>query len=158
MLSARTEAQRIAQGSITVAALNAGSYLLSALTVSNDMKQDNQQIIAWLPPLASSLYVPQIPQQGRVRLLGGKLKQDGFYVAQWKFAYWTFGMVSTWRGFYSDVNVSQAVTIKTYDNTDTAIYLQCYLDPLFLPGESGEPAYGGWQNVVVNFVKGTIIT
>jgi hypothetical protein len=147
---------RIAKGWITVTALLAGSYRALDLTVVSDQIIDNQTVYPWAPPMNPN----QTPSySNRDRTLTGQLKQYGAQQFQWKFQVWTFGMVSTWQStFYDDVNQSNKVTIGTYNAQNVAQYLQCYMDPVVLPGPSGDAVLGGFQNVVTEFWGGTTIT
>mgnify|MGYP000193221880 CR=1 FL=1 len=52
---------------------------------------------------------------------------------------------------------SGLVTVMTYTDTDTAIFVQCALIRPNLPGD-GEAVYGGWRDVVLRFKKGTVVT
>jgi hypothetical protein len=153
MPTARLTAHRIATSWITKAALLAGSYLISDLTVVADQIVDGQVLIPWLAPTRESGVANYT---SRDKLLTGQIKQYGFLQFNLKWSYWTFGQVGTWKALYTDSLKSQQVTVGLYDDTNVFQAIQCYMSPLDLPGESGEPAYGGYQGVVVEFLGGVI--
>jgi len=49
---------------------------------------------------------------------------------------------------------SGLVTVMTYDAVGSARFFQCTLRKPDLPGD-GEAVFGGWNNVVLRFTKGT---
>lgn len=83
--------------------------------------------------------------------------EDGFYQFTWSFSYFTFGMVAYWNGTLLGGAVSPAVTVMTYDQNNVAVYLTCTASALRFPRD-GESHPGGWKNVRMEFVGGTIIT
>ena len=152
MPNERNTAHRIAQGWITTAALNAGAYLVTSLPVASDQIVDNFTLIPWLAPIHPS-EVPIFADKDIT--LPGIVKQYGFRQLHWKFSYWTFGMTAQWLTFYTDPSTSQQVTIGTYDPSDTFAAYQCYMSPLRFPVDSGQAYYGGWNDVIVEFLGGT---
>lgn len=158
MVTLRVETERIAKGWITSAAIDASSsYLITNFSIASDQYSGSSAPLQaeWLAPLASSI----IPQLSTVdRMLGGMVRLHGLYNAQMIFSYWTAGMMKAFKAaIFTDPLVSEAVTIKMYDSGFDAVYMQCYLDPLILPGVNGDPAPGGWQNVKLNFSGGALV-
>jgi hypothetical protein len=98
-----------------------------------------------------------IPRRAAVRTsLTGATRGQGYYGAAITFDVMTFGQVDYFRDtFLATSNESGLVTVKLYDQTDTAIYLQCTLvQPNF---QNGQIAIG-YTDVVWNLIYGINIT
>lgn len=152
MPTMRLIGHRIRAGTQTVANITS-TYEVTALPVQADM--DTLPLVEWLPPTAQS--TP--PTRARIETAAdGTRLADGFYQFEWRFSYFTFNMLSHWLTTFLPSGVeSAAVSVMTYDNTNTAVYLNCTLERPALPGDA-QPAPGGWADIVFRFTGGTIIT
>lgn len=147
MVNARQTGQRIRSG-LQVVANVTSAYAVKSLAVQSD--QDDS--LPWI--LAGKLCT--WPKPARVvQYMDQSQDADGYYLFQWGFSYMTFGMYSFWRASFLPSGVwSAAVTVMTYDDTDTAVYLQCSINrPTTLTNE-----VGGYRDVIFTFSQGVIIT
>jgi len=92
----------------------------------------------------------------------GTSDYDGPLLALWTFGLMTFGMVSYWLSTYmsgvsfTGGSVSSSVTIMAYDETDTAIFIQCTMTaPDFTKLKTG---VGCYLDVPWTFTNGVKIT
>ena len=151
MPTMRLIGHRIRAGTHTVVNITS-TYEVTALPVQGDM---DTYPIEWLPPDDSS--TPPVRARIETAADGTRLS-DGFYEFQWRFSYMTFGMLTHWLNtFLPSGAESAAVSVMTYDNTNTAVYLNCTLIRPTLPGDAA-PAPGGWRDITFRFTGGTIIT
>lgn len=142
-------AVRIKAGHVTVANIDADSAaLLQNFAVQTDMGANKA---AWNCNIT-------IPRRASVRTaLSGKTSGQGYYGAALEFKVMTFGMVDYFRDtFLATSNESGLVTVKLYDQTNTAIYLQCTMvQPDF---QATTQNAIGYQDVVWNLIRGVVIT
>lgn len=135
---------RIASGTIAKASLTT-TYLLSALT-----KQSDQTVIEWVVNST-----PPVKQRVR-RAISGKDSRDGFYRFTWTFSIMSYGMYSYFISQFLSGVESAAVTVLTYDATNTAKYYQC---TLHRPSEDSLDLVAiGARPVVFEFTHGVDIT
>lgn len=151
----RSQAQRIAPGWISKAALLAGSsYLLANFSVNSDQTTDNQTLIPWIGPINTS----ELPKRTVYdKMLSGIQRGQGFIEFNWKLSLFTFGMVGTFAALYTNTEISQAVTVLNYDEQNTAHYFQCYIIPLSVWISSGTPVLGGFSGITIPFEGGVEI-
>lgn len=153
MPTLRSNTYRIKTGTVSVATLNADSNAL----ITNFAAQTDQGIVPWIAPAAR--LTPSAPIYGQYsQTLDMAVHGDGFWTVTWVFSYFTNDMLGFWHtSFLGSGVLFKAVTIKTFDDTDTAFYLTC---DLIRPvsGRDMAPQQAGWQDVTMRFVKGVQIT
>jgi len=154
-LTARNELQRIALGWITASALNAGSYLITSFTVASDQKTDNQAVVPWCAPINNSYVVKRSVYD---QMISGVRKGQGFLTTAWTFSLFTFAMETVFYNLCTSSDISQQMTIKTYDQRNIVRYLQCYAQPFNEWFESATPIQGGYQNVTIQFSGGVEVS
>jgi hypothetical protein len=150
MPAARNEGHSIQAGLQTVASFN------STHEVQNFAVQSDQRPIEWA--IDSELSVP--PRPARITANADLSRSsDGFFSATLGMTYITNGMLSYLLStFFAGSAETSESTIKTFDEADTAIYLQGLLIRPNVEDGSLEYAGGGWRNVLLRFVRGTVIT
>jgi hypothetical protein len=155
-LDARTELQRIAKNWITVAALNAGAYLITSdFTTASDQKTDNQTVVPWTAPINTSYIVKRRVYD---TMITGRMRGQGLIEAVWNLSLLTFAMETVFYGLYDDPDESQKVTIKTYDQRNVVRYLQCYAAPFNTWFDGATPIQGGYTGISIPFMGGTEIS
>jgi hypothetical protein len=136
--------------------IHAVGDITTTYKITNFATQTDQSGMPWMAPNAFRTVTPIQAQV--VQTLDMAAHADGFYTWQWAFDYLTNDMLGYWFTTYLAASVKSAtVTVKTFDATDTAVHLTGVL----LRPESGqhmEVQQGGWQNVIMRFIKGVIIT
>ena len=153
MPTARLEGHRIRLGTHTVAALTS-SYALSNETAFPLQTDQDPFATPWIVRGRETLP----PARARsVEALDNTTIEDGFWLFQWSFSYFTFDMLKYWNGTLLGGAASAAVTVMTYDQNDEAVYLTCKTSKIAIPRDA---AYhpGGWRDVTVKFREGTVIT
>lgn len=149
-MSANTD-HKLVLGTLTVGDM-AGEDSIKDWATQSDMSA----AVRWLSP-DTTFDAPRRPRFST--MADGKKRSDGFYAWQWVFSYWTRGMMSyVLSTFFASDEASVAVTVKTYDATDTAVYLTATLDNPVAAGGLVASRAGGYTNVVLNFTIGTVIT
>ena len=136
MPNARATGHRIRSGTHTSANITSG-YAVTSLATQSDMTSG----VEWYAPMRDGT---SIPRRARiVTAADGTQVADGFYVFEWRFSYFTFGMLSHWfTSFLPSSAESALVSVMAYDDTDTAIYLNCTLLRSHFPGD-GRAVTGG---------------
>lgn len=144
----RNENHAIQAGHVTV-----GSFTSSHI-IKNFPLQTNQTVIPWTVPILSGDMYPT-PAEFQTAL-SGKVSVNGFYRFSWTFSLFSTEMYSYWLTTFLPSSVWSAnVTVRTYTETDTAIYLQCLLQkPQAVSPDKGSVI----ENLKFNFVHGVIIT
>jgi hypothetical protein len=83
---------------------------------------------------------------------------DGYWIFEWVISYMTFGMVSYWNTTFYPSSVEYAdVTVMTYDQNNTAVFLTCKGRRLNFPRD-GANWPGGYRDVRMQFEEGNVIT
>jgi hypothetical protein len=149
---ARKTGWRIKSGINAVAAVTS-SYAVEAIALQSD--QD------FSTPWTINGLASDPPTLSRVDVYLDQSKQgDGGVKLKWHMDYMTHGMFGYWLSTYlpgvTYVSKLQSapVTIMTYDQTDTAVFIQ---ENLYLP-ETLTPAVGGWKDIDWIFDGGYKIT
>lgn len=124
--------------------------------IESIVAQTDQGAVPWLAP---DIYQSTPPRQSKVvQTLDMSQTASGFYTFEWVFSYWTNDMLGYWHTTFLPSSVESAnVTVKAYDDTDTAIHLTAVL----LKPRAGDhmtQAWAGWRNVRMRFAKGVVIT
>lgn len=151
MATARLTGHRIRSGTQTVGNVTS-TYAVTAFPIQTDMTHGE----LWYAPDAQGTTIPK--RARRSLMADGSARRDGFYEWQWRFRYWTHDMLAYFLTNYLSSGAQSAlVTVMTYDETDTAVYLTCTVYRPELPGD-GEAVPGGWKDVIIHFRGGEIIT
>lgn len=141
---------RIKSGIQTVGAMDTTTKITAFAT------QTDQGAVPWLAP---DVYQSDPARASKVVVaLDMTAAASGFQAFEWVFSYLTNDMLGYWHTtFLASTAQSGIVTVKTYDDTDTAVHLTCTL----LRPQAGvhmTSAWAGWQNVRIRLVKGVVIT
>jgi hypothetical protein len=140
---------------MSVSTLNAGAYLITGFAADADQKQDNQTIVPFAAPINSSFIVKRAAYD---QMVSGRRVGQGNKQTVWTFSLFTFGMETVFYGLYDDPDVSQAVTIKTYDQRNIMRYLQCFAAPFNEWFDNAKPIQGGYTGISIALTGGTEIT
>ena len=86
---------------------------------------------------------------------------DGFYTFQWGFAYWTTGQLAyllntAFGGANGYALLSIPVTVQTYADSGYVAFRALLARPIW--GTSFRTQDGGYENVVLKFARGVVIT
>jgi len=151
MPTLRLIGHKISAGHVTVSAMGSVVTIMN-LTRQTDMAAYNR----WLPPNASKSTIPA-PAQVATSLANTRTA-EGFYTWSWVFDYMTHDMFGYWRTTFLPSGAWSAnVTVLTYDDTDTAVYLQAVMARPVV-GSGLTVSAGGYTDVTFNFTQGVIIT
>ncbi len=150
MPTLRSIGHKLATGTRTVSYMNSTAALITAWPLQTD--QDNGWV-SWEAPSYELGTTP--PRYARYRVDANQQEVgDGPRLFEWVFDYWTTDMLAYFKTTYTH---GSDVTVLTYDDTDTVIYLTAVvLHPI--PNEHMEWQEGGWANVRIRFVQGRVIT
>lgn len=143
------KAIRLAPGTITKAALDAGSsYLLQNFPLQSDMNSN-----LWYAESDAPEY--QLVE----RTLSRKVREDGYILTALRFKVMTFGMISYFKTtFFTAANRWADVTVKVYSEKDVAVYVQGRMElPQFGSELQGNRNAIGYADVVWH-ISGTDIT
>ncbi len=146
---ARLTGHKIVSGTQTVSTVNAATAV-KAFT----LQSDQNYVVRWYPPVYTH------PRRAVIgEYMDFSQRAHGYYEFQWTFTYWTFGQLAYWRSqFLAGGAESAAVTVLTYDEGNTAMYLTCtLLNPHEGSGLSQQQV-GGYEVVTLTFKKGVVIT
>lgn len=148
----RTTSVIIATGTLASQALIDAEDTIENFPVQSDMGNGRVQ---WGAPFAEGTTVPE-PAQIR-KALNFRAVGAGHYQFQMTFSYWTFDMMDYFLDTFLTTSGSRvrskACSVRTYDETNTAIYLNCTMNyPV------ANPQMGGWQDVVIQFDGGSLVT
>ena len=153
MPNPRNTGHRIRAGTYAAAGVTSG-YAIESFPVQTDQIVDNATMVPWLAPMKIT-----VPEYGQVyTMVDGSRRPGGFLAFTWEFGYLTFGMVSYWISTVWPSGVySAAVTVMTYDATDTAVFVQCQAYRPKIPDDV-EWFYAGYQNFKIKFDFGVVTT
>jgi hypothetical protein len=133
------------------------TYAITSWTPQGDQYVNSNIMVPWLAPKEIT-----VPEKSRITTMAdGSIRADGYYKFTWTFDYWTFGMMTYFLNTFNlgSPIYSVPVTVMTYDPTDTAVFLQCYVArPVIIGGQDVEWHWAGYKNVKLNFTVGTVIT
>lgn len=147
----RATGHRMRPGTHPAANVTSPTYDVSEFPEQLDQDREVQQ---WVFDTLRS-----VPPHRRVVVLGdNSASEDGFYEFEMVFSYLSNLMLKYLLDTFLPSGArSGLVTVMTYTDTDTAIFVQCTLLRPNLPGD-GEAVFGGWQNVILKFTGGTVVS
>lgn len=151
-MAERSEDQIIFAGHISVATLDTKTL------VKNLPDQADQNFYQWYIDVWQSA----IPQPAElVRVESGAILPNGYYGWTWVFPVMTFAMYNYFKVQFLGSTTARYgnVTVKDFDEDNTAVYLQAVM---LKPDEQGlkklRDVTGGYEDVTWTFIKGEVIT
>jgi hypothetical protein len=153
MANGRQTGHQIRAGTYTSSGMGT-AYAITSMPLQTDQVVDGQVQVPWVAPMKIAA-----PEYSRIyNTVDGSQRPDGYLNVEWILGYMTFGMFTYWLNtFFPSSVYSSPVTIKTFDSTDSPIYIQCIAYRPRIPDDV-EWAIGGYQNVKMRFVFGVPTT
>lgn len=116
--------------------------------------------LRWIEPVRDATSRPTPPR--RTVMADLSQRDDGFYGWQWSFPFWTFGQMAYWlTTFHGAPDIytnptSAAVTVQTFAENSYLAFNALMYRPKWKDDFSAQD--GGYQNVLIKFAGGVIIT
>lgn len=139
---------KLAAGTLDVAGMAAVDPIINWARVTG-------QIHDWFAPAQQTPPEPPV----YIETLDGGIREHGYDRLEWRFSKWDFAQVEYLYDTFLASGVQTApVTILTYDEVDTAVYLNCILHrPTITKGTLIDQG-GFLYDVILRFRGGVIIT
>jgi hypothetical protein len=150
-MTLRVETYIMATGTIATQALIDAETQIKSFPLQADQ---GSGVPPWAAPMATE---DMFPTQGVRTALDGSGSGTGWYRFNWHFDRWTTDMMDYWLDTFMTTSGNRVkkklASVRAYDLADAAIYLNCMANwPKF------KPVAGGYEDIVVPFDYGTLVT
>lgn len=151
-VNSRGTDHRLRSGHQTVVNVDS-TYAIALITVPSDEIADADFYVV-------NAEVSQPPQPARIsQNADGSASDDGFYTFDLVIDYMTLSMVTNWNTRAGLTSVRSApVTVMTYTELNSAVFLQCIMHKPKFPGPDAQWWRDGFTKVRWRCTNGVIIT